>query len=607
MEEERKVLFEKLNHSKLLGLDYKQYFHIIADIFYKISLKNFTELERKELFEKVNHSKLLEYEFEESFPLLEHLIDIGDSEAKKIFKEEVTKRVSSGSVSMIEYILQNEYLKYFTEKERIRVFKQLNHSKLLEQDYEQYFMLLEDLIDIGDSEAKKVFKEEVTKRLSSGNPNVIAYILYLDYLKDFTKEERIRVFKQLNHSKLLELNYTRFFPLLEHLIEIGDSEAKKIFKEEVAKGLLSGSPIMIADILDHNCLKYFTEEEKIPVFKQLDHSKLLELNYSRSFPPFKELIDAGDFEAKKIFIEEIARRFSSEDLGVITYILYLNYLKDFTEEERKGLFAKLNHSQLLELDYKQSFSLLKILIDLGDPVARKLLKEELAKRFASGIHYIIKYILQEKYLEDFTKEEKKDLFKKVNRSKLLEYDFEESFPLFKQLIKVGDFITRKLFKAELAKRFASGDFHMIEYLLQEKYLDDFTEEERTSIFEKLNHSKLLELDYERSFPLLKELIALGDTIAKKQLKEEIIRRVETASPRVMALLLKGCYFNYFSKEELGIICECWVEYENKLIPAINNYLDLSNQRLTTLPDLMGNLVSLQKLSLNSNKITTLPA
>ncbi|MFX1531332.1 MAG: hypothetical protein ACFFBC_09475 [Promethearchaeota archaeon] len=52
------------------------------------------------------------------------------------------------------------------------------------------FPLLKALVNVGDPLAKKVFKEEIALRLSSGYPSVVKHIINQGYLNNFTKEEK---------------------------------------------------------------------------------------------------------------------------------------------------------------------------------------------------------------------------------------------------------------------------------------------------------------------------------------------------------------------------------------------------------------------------------
>ncbi|MFX1345084.1 MAG: hypothetical protein ACFFAI_08235 [Promethearchaeota archaeon] len=52
-----------------------------------------------------------------SFPLLRELVEAGDPKAKKIFKEEIALRLESGFPSVVQYLLNQRYLGYFTNSE----------------------------------------------------------------------------------------------------------------------------------------------------------------------------------------------------------------------------------------------------------------------------------------------------------------------------------------------------------------------------------------------------------------------------------------------------------------------------------------------------------
>ncbi len=57
------------------------------------------------------------------------------------------------------------------------------------------------------------------------------------------------------------------------------------------------------------------------------------LHSNLSFPLLKELTKAGDLNARKIFKEEIAKRFESNNITVIKFLLYCGYLTYLNNEE----------------------------------------------------------------------------------------------------------------------------------------------------------------------------------------------------------------------------------------------------------------------------------
>ena len=64
-----------------------------------------------------------------------------------------------------------------------------------------------------------------------------------------------------------------------------------------------------------------------------------------------------------------------------------------------------------------------------------------------------------------------------------------AFPLLKALEKAGDLIARKVFKEEIALRLASGYPSVVQYLINEKYLNYLNKEEIDSLLEDANFIK----------------------------------------------------------------------------------------------------------------------
>lgn len=52
-----------------------------------------------------------------AFPLLKKLVDAGDPQAKKVFKEEIAKRLESGYPPVVEYLVSEGYTRYLNSEE----------------------------------------------------------------------------------------------------------------------------------------------------------------------------------------------------------------------------------------------------------------------------------------------------------------------------------------------------------------------------------------------------------------------------------------------------------------------------------------------------------
>ncbi|MFX1275864.1 MAG: leucine-rich repeat domain-containing protein [Promethearchaeota archaeon] len=67
-----------------------------------------------------------------AFPLLRRLTILGDPLAKKVFKEEIALRLTSGVPNVVEYLIARGYLQYLNDEELITVIDELN-SKFPEE------------------------------------------------------------------------------------------------------------------------------------------------------------------------------------------------------------------------------------------------------------------------------------------------------------------------------------------------------------------------------------------------------------------------------------------------------------------------------------------
>jgi len=125
---------------------------------------------------------------------------------------------------------------------------------------------------------------------------------------------------------------------------------------------------------------------------------------------------------------------------------------------------------------------------------------------------------------------------------------------------------------------------------------------------RLIHSNL-------AFPLLKKLTELGDPVARRVFKEEIVKRYMSCYPSVVSFLKSGGYLDYLSGEEVASMIEDiksrdlgmeYVTYGNRWLEfVLNNRLNLSNRGIKDITDIEGleNLIELQSLNLSNNQIS----
>ncbi len=75
------------------------------------------------------------------------------------------------------------------------------------------------------------------------------------------------------------------------------------------------------------------------------------LHSNLAFPLLKKLVEAGDLAAKKVFKEEIAKRFMSGNVNIITYLVDDGYLDILSKEEIDTIAKELDFEKIKDKAY----------------------------------------------------------------------------------------------------------------------------------------------------------------------------------------------------------------------------------------------------------------
>lgn len=136
-----------------------------------------------------------------------------------------------------------------------------------------------------------------------------------------------------------------------------------------------------------------------------------------------------------------------------------------------------------------------------------------------------------------------------------------SFPLLKELAKIGDKKAQKILKDEVAMRIDKGNSTSVLFLLKGLYLQSFTKEELEVVFENINY----EGSEKTIFYLLYSFYNLG---------------IDKALDKIYDLLKKGvlsCIDDFmldkFTLEQLEILFNCVSEENQLLLVKINRLIN----------------------------------
>ena len=146
-----------------------------------------------------------------------------------------------------------------------------------------------------------------------------------------------------------EMNYdVRFihsnlsFHLLKKLTEVGDIQAKRVFKAEVMKRFDNGNQFTQRYLFDEGLLRYLNKQELFPFISRVlkDHREFLDL-YKVIFGLLRVMTDAGDNQAKIVLKEEITGRFENEFQDIQQYIYNEGYLEYLDKQELFALISSI--------------------------------------------------------------------------------------------------------------------------------------------------------------------------------------------------------------------------------------------------------------------------
>lgn len=240
-----------------------------------------------------------------------------------------------------------------------------------------------------------------------------------------------------------------------------------------------------------------------------------------------------------------------------------------------------------------AFPLLKKLYEIGDPIARKVFKEEISKRLSSLNPLVIEYLFMEGYVDCLNEDEIKSIFDNETLIKLLYSDWNYDF--FEKIIKNYTFEVYKIIRNEFKHLINENLELAVKLLYSKNYIKLF--ENRTQFWEILNtEGKILQ-------KIENKIISHN----KKKLNFKLCNNLDYDGIEPMT-------FIYSNNKITGL--NIW-NYNNDIelpktifrqLKRLKNlkYLRLNNVGLKKIPKSIRKLKCLEVISLENNKLTKIP-
>jgi len=455
------------------------------------------------------------------------------------------------------------------------------------------FPLLKELTKIGVKGAEIKLKEEVLKRIESGNENVIKYLFRKKYLKILDDEELYYVYElMLDNAERYRSDLV--FPLLKKIADDGNLKAIKIFKHEIFKRIKSG---------DENVIHVLSTRQYFDILNDKEMNLIVELLLDNAeryrsdlvFPLLKKIADDGTLKKRRMYNKEKSKNIKEDFLKS-----YRNYLKwkdiPYGKENQK---------------------------------AKKILKKEMFRRVNSGKLATIRYLFKGNYFEILDNEEMKLMtmliFNRLEENQfkgrishllssivnnLLDLVNEEiRFKIYRILLNEQEACLLKELETSLKKPFKLGT---ISYIKNNSISEDpiFSVKNRKICSLILNWQGFEEIPFEIfKFRYLERLYLKGNRI--KTIPKEIARlfRLKEIALDGNRLTQIGSGFN-----NLKWLKRLTLNSNPQLKEISENLTDLQsiktllifNTRLANLPKNIGKMRSLKILYVENTNLKTLP-
>ncbi len=295
-----------------------------------------------------------------AFPLLKKLSIAGDIKAKKLFKDEIAERFSSGHKTVMNYLKERNYLNYLNRKERLTLYRSmfekgspqmlkflfdsgvLDDLKLNENEIKPLidgidiemirksredlaFPLLEKLVTLQHPLSLEIFQKDIKTMFEKGSANQVMFLFNKSYLYRLTDTEIKNLVRNFNIERILNDKSQLVFPILEKLIILGNPSALTHFVNTLKKFFQRGTLDDLEFIINNSYLKYIKKEEMDSLIDSKKFDSLEQINDFRTFFVLKSLSRAGIASATSLLEKKILKKIQSGYPNAHEY-LNQNYL-----------------------------------------------------------------------------------------------------------------------------------------------------------------------------------------------------------------------------------------------------------------------------------------
>lgn len=319
-----------------------------------------------------------------AFPLLKQLTEAGDPLAKKVFKEEIAKRIESGYKSVILYLINEHYLDYLDDEESKSVFidpeakvVKFVFDSLTGTDYQSKVIALTLSRYLSEDLQCKLISIIIEKNIS------LEKYLNLLWGKEMRPFYRQLLFELLRSRNFNVIRKDHLYGWLEFYVidfKMRDEEAKNILRREIEETFEIGKLEEIIQLIKNDILYILNREEL--------RSMILSPRYNFVKKSI-EIIKSGLYNSEKsILVFNIVKLLMKAREKNIT-IIVTEQIRTKVEESNEfdklelEMFEEVNLFQINSQDHYEDLlgtagvELITLLEDIIEPRPKELLKVKL--------------------------------------------------------------------------------------------------------------------------------------------------------------------------------------------------------------------------------------
>jgi len=137
-----------------------------------------------------------------AFPLLKKLTEIGDPIAKRVFKDEIARRLENGNKNVIQYLINGDYINYLTEDE-LNSLSLSTHCKYLIKTQRKFYKFIADQFGNRHPIPHHEPIDVDSLRLDiPENRDELEFTAYMQSLQNMRREERREYYSRLSNGIL---------------------------------------------------------------------------------------------------------------------------------------------------------------------------------------------------------------------------------------------------------------------------------------------------------------------------------------------------------------------------------------------------------------------